>query len=159
LLAATAMALGFIMSPARAEDLAPVGLRCEHRVNPQGIDEAQPRLTWRVESSARGATQSAYQILVASSREQLNHNSGALWDSGQVASGQTVNVVYSGKPLASGQECFWKVGVWDAGVKPQWSAPASWTVGLLQPGDWQAAYISFRDPTPVWQDTEITAVR
>jgi alpha-L-rhamnosidase len=154
LFAATAMIIGFILPSARAESLLPVALRCEYHVNPQGIDEPQPRLTWRVESSARGAKQSAYQILVASSMERLEANSIDLWDSGQVASDQTVNVPYAGKPLASGQECFWKVGVWDGGGKPQWSTPASWAMGLLQAGDWQAAYISFRDPTPVWNDTE-----
>jgi len=154
LFAATAMIIGFILPSARAESLLPVALRCEYRVNPQGIDEPQPRLTWRVESSARGAKQSAYQILVASSMERLEANSIDLWDSGQVASDQTVNVPYAGKPLASGQECFWKVGVWDAGGKSHWSVPASWTMGLQQPRDWQAAYISFRDPTPVWKDTE-----
>lgn len=59
------LAAGAVVFPARAEELAPVALRCEYRVNPLGLDEAQPRLTWRVESSVRGAKQTAYQILVA----------------------------------------------------------------------------------------------
>ena len=151
--AAVVAAVCFMKPSVRAENLTPVALRCEYRVNPQGLDEAQPRLTWRVESSARGAKQMAYQILVASSAEDLRKNSGDLWDSGQVAGDQTVNVVYAGKTLASGQECFWKVGVWDAAGKAHWSAAASWTMGLLRPEDWQADYISFRDRTPVWKDT------
>ena len=79
----------------------PAELRCEYRVNPLGMDEAQPRLTWQVESGQRGAKQTAYQILVASSAELLKQNSGDLWDSGRVASAQTVNIVYAGKPLPS----------------------------------------------------------
>ena len=134
--------------------LKPVAPRCEYRVNPQGIDEAQPRLTWRVESGERGAKQSAYQILVASSAALLAQNTGDLWDSGRQASDTTVNVVYAGKPLVSRQQCFWKVRVWDQDGKAAWSEPASWTMGLLQPTDWQARYISFRDTSPVHKDAK-----
>jgi len=133
--------------------LRPVGLRCEYRVNPLGIDELQPRLTWRVESAERGQRQTAYQILVARSAAALRQNRGDLWDSGRVASDQTVNVVYAGKPLASRQQCFWKVRVWDKnGQASAWSEPAFWTMGLLRPEDWQAHYISFRDTTPLHKD-------
>ena len=37
-----------------ARNLEPVALRREYRVNPLGVDEAQPRLTPRVESAGRG---------------------------------------------------------------------------------------------------------
>ena len=141
-----------VVAPARAGQLEPVALRCEYRVNPLGIDEAQPRLTWRVESGERGQKQTAYQILVASSAAALKKNDGDLWDSGKIASGETVNVVYAGKPLGSRQQCFWKVCVWDKDGKAQWSEPASWTMGLLKPEDWSANYISFRDTTPVHKD-------
>jgi alpha-L-rhamnosidase len=144
----------FFAAAVRAEKLTPVALRCEYRVNPPGIDETQPRLTWRVESPARGAIQAAYQILVASSAERLAKNFGDLWDSGKVAGGETVNVVYAGKPLASGQECFWKVCVWDNAGKVHASETAKWTMGLLKPDDWQADYISFHDTTPVWKNAE-----
>ena len=61
---------------------------------------------------------------------------------GRVASGQSVNVVYAGQPLRSHQSCVWKVRVWDQSRKPSgWSAPASWTMGLLEAGDWQAKWI------------------
>ena len=42
-------------------------LRCEGRDDPLGIDVAQPRLSWTIESQRRGERQSAYQILVAAS--------------------------------------------------------------------------------------------
>src|ERR1017187_8403431 len=77
-----------------AEKLSAVALRCEYRVNPLGIDEAQLRLTWRVESAERGQKQTAYQILVASTAAGLKKNEGDLWDSGKIPSSQTVNVVY-----------------------------------------------------------------
>lgn len=101
LLLAAALTLGLAVPATLAKELTPVALRCEYRVNPQGVDEAQPRLTWRVEASARGAKQTAYQILVASSGAGLAANVGDLWDSGRVEGDQMVNVVYSGKPLGS----------------------------------------------------------
>ena len=154
-LAYTAMTFGLmICQTPGAEALSPVGLRCEYRVNPQGIDEAQPRLTWRDESAVHGAHQTAYQILVASSADLLVQNSGDLWDSGKITSSETVNVPYAGKPLASRQACFWKVCVWGQAPEGRWSEAASWTMGLLSADDWKADYISFRDLTPVWKDRD-----
>jgi alpha-L-rhamnosidase len=140
------------VAPARAGQLEPVALRCEYRVNPLGLDEVQPRLTWRVASGERGQKQTAYQILVASSAATLKQNTGDLWDSGKVASSQTVNLVYAGQPLGSRQQCFWKVCVWDQDGKAQWSEPALWTMGLLKAEDWSANYLSFRDTAPIHRD-------
>ncbi|MGN6641940.1 MAG: family 78 glycoside hydrolase catalytic domain, partial [Verrucomicrobiota bacterium] len=103
----------FAESNASAGGLEPVALQCEYRVNPLGIDEARPRLTWSVESDDRGEKQTAYQILAASSEALLAKNQGDLWDSGKVMSDATVNIVYDGRPLTSRQSCFWKVRVWD----------------------------------------------
>ncbi len=137
----------------------PVALRCEYRPNPLGLDETQPRLTWRVESPERGQRQAAYQVLVASSEALLRKDTGDLWNSGKLASDQTVNVVYAGKPLRSRQQCFWKVRVWGKDGKPAWSEVASWTMGLLESSDWQADYISFRDTTPVHKDRRLSSSR
>jgi alpha-L-rhamnosidase len=133
--------------------LTPVALRCEYLDSPMGLDEMHPRLTWRVDSGERGEKQTAYQILVASDEKTLNGEGEALWDSGKVASDQTVNVVYGGKPLSSRAQCFWKVKVWDKTGKPSaWSEPTKWTMGLLRPEDWTAEYISFKDTTPIHND-------
>jgi alpha-L-rhamnosidase len=152
--AAAGLGILIIVQPAIAASLMPVALRCEYRVNPSGVDEAQPRLTWRVESPSRGAQQSAYRVLVASSTALLDRGAGDLWDSGQVRGSETVNVVYGGKALNSRQPCFWKVCVWDTAGKARWSAPAAWSMGLLKPGDWKADYIAFRDTSPVRKDPE-----
>src|ERR1051326_2345963 len=125
-----------------------VDLRCEYLQSPLGIDEAHPRLTWRLESSERGERQTAYEILVASELGKID--SPDLWDSEKVANSQTVNIVYAGKPLTSRQRCFWKVKVWDKDGQPSdWSEPAEWTMGLLKPDDWKADYITFRDDSPI----------
>ncbi len=151
---AIVMQVAFLSAPLMCRaNLILDSLRCEYRINPQGIDEAQPRLTWRLESSEPGQKQTAYQILVASSADLIHANTGDLWDSGIISSGETINIAYAGKSLASRQQCFWKVCAWDKDGKAQWSELATWTMGLLKPEDWQADYISFRDTTPVWKDT------
>ena len=117
-------------------------LRCEYLVNPMGIDKVAPRLSWRIESMERGEKQTAWQVIVASTPEALASDQGDLWDSGKISGDETSQIVYAGTALASRAECFWKVRSWSANDQVSaWSAPARWTVGLLQSGDWTAKWI------------------
>jgi alpha-L-rhamnosidase len=121
----------------RVEDL-----RCEYLKDPLGIDTSEPRLSWIVQSQQRAQRQTAYEVLVASSPERLKQDQGDLWASGKVASDETAQVVYAGKPLGSRQACFWKVRAWDRDGHPSdWSQPALWEMGLLKADDWKARWI------------------
>src|SRR5580658_10335400 len=125
-----------------AGSVVPVNLQCEYHSDPLGIDVAQPRLIWQVQSGERGQEQTAYQILVASSQKLLRNNHGDLWDSGRISSDETVDIAYAGRPLASGVQCFWKVRIWDKNrAVSSWSAPATWSMGLLEQKDWQGKWI------------------
>lgn len=118
-------------------------LRCEHLPNPLGIDAAKPRLSWVIESTKRGARQTAYQILVASSEDKLARDEGDLWNSGRVEANATAHVRYAGKPLASGQPAWWKVRVWDEQNQPTaWSDVGTWEMGLLSKNDWHGKWIA-----------------
>ncbi|HYW44803.1 MAG TPA: glycoside hydrolase family 78 protein [Bryobacteraceae bacterium] len=148
--------LGFLgSSGAATAQVRPEELRCEYRVNPSGIDVVVPRLSWVItdqDAKARGARQSAYRVVVASTAEDLAAGKGDLWDSGKVNSGQSIHVAYAGKALASGGQAFWKVQVWDQdGRQSAWSAPASWSAGLLSPDDWKAKWIGL-DQESVYKD-------
>ncbi len=133
--------------PYTGKGLAPAYLRCEYCVNPLGIGEPAPRLSWIVESGERAQRQTAYRLLVASSEKLLRQDRGDLWDTGWVPTNETICAVYQGHPLASYQRCFWKVKVWDrAGHDSAWSKPTMWSMGLLQPGDWQADWIGYDKP-------------
>lgn len=135
------LAVPWLPLTARA-DLTVRRLRCEYLENPLGIDVSRPRLSWVLRASEREQRQTAYQVLVSSSRQQLGADGGDLWDSGRVESDQSIQVEYSGTALRSGQQCHWKVRVWDAQGEPSsWSAPCRWTMGLLQSGDWSARWI------------------
>ncbi len=122
-------------------------LRCEYLTNPSGIDATEPRLSWIRTSSRRGEKQTAYQILVASSRDLLNKEQGDLWDSGKVGSGESSQISYAGRSLTSRQSCFWKVRIWDGdGNCSRWSAIGQWQMGLLHGEDWSAKWVTAQAP-------------
>ena len=108
-------------------DVVATRLRCEYLTDPLAVGSPAPRLSWVVEAGARGTRQAAYRILVAGSEADLAAGKADLWDSGRVDSSATNQIPYSGKPLASGQDAFWKVRVWTAeGKESPWSDAASW---------------------------------
>jgi alpha-L-rhamnosidase len=122
-------------------------LSCEYLTNPKGIDETEPQLSWQLVSEQRGQKQTAYRLLVASSKDKLENDEGDLWDSGKINSDQSINVAYYGVPLESRMHCYWKVCVWDKnGKTAKWSEPAEWSMGLLKPEDWTAKWIT--NPAP-----------
>ncbi|MFH1006247.1 MAG: family 78 glycoside hydrolase catalytic domain [Candidatus Latescibacterota bacterium] len=120
---------------AHCATIRPERLRCEYHENPLGIDAVSPRLAWIVvptDPDRRGLGQTAYQILVAGTWEQLDQDRGDLWDSGRVESSETIHVCYGGSTLTPGQLCWWKVRAWDRqGRASSWSDAAAWTMGLL----------------------------
>jgi alpha-L-rhamnosidase len=128
-------------------------LRCENRVGPLGLTESSPRLGWQdvaTSPGSRGLYQTAYQIQVAGSLQMLTNNQGTLWDTGVVSTNQMSQIAYAGAALASHQVCYWHVRVWDqAGQPSSWSAPASWTMGILTQAEWTAQWIG-RDDGPAW---------
>ncbi len=126
------------------------GLRCEYRANPLGIDTGAPRLSWVLASTARGAVQSAYQVLVASSAERLARDEGDRWDSGKVVSSASAHIAYAGAPLASRARCHWKARVWDGrGNVSAWSAPALWSMGLRGRDAWKGRWIGCEVPPDI----------
>src|SRR5262249_33183056 len=145
----SALAVSLILSaPAYAAGSLKVsGLKCEYRTNPLGLDAKQPRLSWLLDSNKRGQRQTAYQVLVATSPDALAKGMGDLWDSGKVASAESIHVVYAGQPLHSGQRGYWKVRAWDGDGRPSsYSDPAWWEMGLLDPTDWRAMWITRKPP-------------
>jgi alpha-L-rhamnosidase len=127
---------------ARQEALKVVGLRAEYQQNPLGIDARRPRLSWQLQSPARGVMQAAYQIRVALGERDLRAGSKLVWDSGRVQSDESAHREYGGPALESGRRYYWQVRVWDAGGKASdWSDAAWWEMGLLSAADWKADWI------------------
>jgi alpha-L-rhamnosidase len=126
--------------------LAVSNLRVENLINPLGLDEKSPRLSWLVESTQRGQKQTAYRILMARTEDALKEDRGDQWDSNKVASEQVSQIVYQGgrKPLLSHKAYWWKVQVWDKDDKPSaWSAAAMFSMGFMNPAEWKAQWIGY----------------
>lgn len=130
--------------------------RCEYLVDPAGIDVQKPRLSWAIDPASGIRSQSAYRVLVASSQTILNKDQGDLWDSGRVASEESTWIPYAGKTLSSGQRVYWKARIWSEDNRPSpWSAPATWSMGLLQASDWHAKWIGERRPEGAAEGTPL----
>jgi alpha-L-rhamnosidase len=124
--------------------ITPTRLLCEYFENPSVIDVPDPRLSWvnLANEGDRGQLQTAWEIRVASSKDKLLNNQSDLWSSGKVASNQSTNINYAGKPLSSRQACWWQVRTWDKNGKvSKWSDPAFWNMGLLNDNEWKAQWI------------------
>ena len=124
--------------------IVPTHLTCEYQTDPQVVDDQYPRLSWINVSApeARDKRQIAWQIRVATSPERLKAGKPDLWDSKRVNSDASTLIRYAGLPLQSGQQCWWQVRVWPENGRPSdWSEPAYWCMGLLNPSDWKAQWI------------------
>lgn len=110
-----------------------VNLKTEYLKNPLGIDITAPRLFWNCDG---GVTQTAYQVVCR------DENGKILWDSGKI-SGSAMRVQYAGDKLRSRSRVLWQVRLWDEnGQAGEWSENASFELGLLDPADWQAVWIT-----------------
>jgi len=123
-----------------------------HQTAPLGVDDAAPRLSWRMDGEKAGLAQSAYQILVATNRDSLTDGTADLWDSGRVESA-TSHTAYAGKPLPSSTWIHWTVRTWSGDTASDWAAPQKFLTALIgsQP---QQPYISFKDTTPFHKDRQ-----
>src|SRR5699024_10889425 len=105
-------------------------LRAAGMDEPLGIDETSPGLSWQLDSSERGTTQSAYQVQVAATKDGLLDGRADLWDTGRTASAPH-RVDYAGTPLESRDRAWWRVRVWDGDRESSWSEPMWFEIGLV----------------------------
>ena len=125
-------------------NLRPVQLRCEYQVDPVVVEAAAPRLSWideTVRPDIQGESQTAWQVLVASSPALLKEGKADVWDSGRQASAESHLVPFGGAALEPMKTYYWKVRVWDAAGNPSaWSKTACWGTGPAKDG-WEAQWI------------------
>ncbi|MDQ2843546.1 MAG: glycoside hydrolase family 78 protein [Acidobacteriota bacterium] len=124
-----------------------VHLRCDSLENPLGVDDARPQFAWQMQDDRRNARQTAYRIFVSSTAAAVSQEKGDVWDSGKVASDESLNIEYAGPQLESGKRYYWAVKIWDSGGMPSsLSEPAWWEMGLLGKSEWKAQWINRPDP-------------
>ncbi|PPK87862.1 arylsulfatase A-like enzyme [Neolewinella xylanilytica] len=108
----------------------PTGLSVEYLRQPAGLPlrDPEPEFGWVV--PAASGVQSAYQLLVASSREKIDNSVGDVWNSDRVRSGASSGITYAGPPLEPGRDYYWKVRIWDGLNRlTAYSAPQRFTAG------------------------------
>lgn len=117
-------------------------LRCEQRSEPLNVDTDKPRFSWILESDQRGAGQSAFELMAATSADLLASERADLWKSGKQTSGESHLIEFAGSPLKSNQQVFWTVRVWDENGHPTpWSKPSRFWTAILDKSDWKAQWI------------------
>ncbi|NJC26894.1 sulfatase-like hydrolase/transferase [Neolewinella antarctica] len=92
---------------------APAELSIEYIREPATIvlRDPTPEFGWVVPSGAE--FQAAYQVLVASSRTNIDANYGDVWNSKKVADPENFGIEYDGLALDPNKSYFWKVRIWD----------------------------------------------
>ena len=120
----------------------PIALRCEHLVNPLGIDNLKPRFSWKINDSRKGAKQTTYQIIVGTdSLSLLNTGGDFIWDSGKVST-DDILVTYAGEKLEPLTRYYWKVISWDHQGISHVSDIAAFETGMMGIAQWKGAWIS-----------------
>ncbi len=113
---------------------------CENKINPAGVALQNIRFGWELNSNENDQYQTAYQLVIASSKDKLNAGKYDVYNSDIVKSRQTVLVEYKGNPLQAAQLYFWKLQVWDKNNLPsKWSSSQQFITGLFSAKDWSAA--------------------
>jgi alpha-L-rhamnosidase len=150
---AVLLALGAAAArPATAsESVGVTALRAADLTDPLGIDDTTPPLSWQITATGRDVTQTAYEIQAATAPDRLGKGRPDLWDTGRVASAAQ-RVDYKGHRVGSRTQVYWRVRVWTHNGSSPWSAPATWSTGLLSPGDWSAKWIG----NPDWETSQNT---
>ncbi|MEV6824212.1 family 78 glycoside hydrolase catalytic domain [Amycolatopsis sp. NPDC051102] len=120
--------------PAPASPLSVASATVANRVNPLGVDPAQPRFGWKLTSPATGQRQSAYQLVVSAGGTDV-------WDSGRVASAQQADVAYGGPALASLTAYTWRVRVWDSQGRMSGWSPVQRFETAIRAAEWTGAFL------------------
>ncbi|MDR2849613.1 MAG: alpha-L-rhamnosidase [Verrucomicrobiota bacterium] len=113
-----------VLAAGAAHALTPDALMCELLAKPGlvAVTDATPDFSWGFKDGRENDFQTAYQVQVASATSFFKKDQPDLWDSGKVASAQSLYVTYAGGALPADAEVCWRVRVWDrAGKAGPWA--------------------------------------
>lgn len=132
-----------VSAPAAAQRLRITALQVDYLQHPIGLDNPHPRFSWKLESQQRGTMQQSYELRVATNIRELQAGRNLVWESGKIRNDASVQISYAGPALKSKTRYFWQVKISDNhGNTSGWTAPDSWQMGMLDPGDWSAKWIT-----------------
>lgn len=109
-----------------------INLKTEYLQNPLRIDIVRPRFMWNVDGAVK---QTAYQIIA-------KVNGKTVWNSGKVESSAMTYIPYGGSELHSRERVNWSVKLWDENGEGGKVSHSFFEMGLLEPNDWKAKWIT-----------------
>ena len=118
----------------------PTHLLCDYLKNPLGIDNPNPRLSWRLDDNRLGAKQTAYQLWVGTDSLDVVGEKGNHWDTGKQLSDE-IRISYAGKALQPFTKYYWKIKVWDKDGVSSSSKIHTFETGMMDVRNWQGAWI------------------
>src|SRR5687767_13742352 len=89
-----------------------ISLKCEHLINPIGIDVQHPRLSWLMIDKRQGARQTAYRLFLSTDSVGVATGKTIHWASAKVISSSSL-ITYRGKSLLPFTKYYWRVELWD----------------------------------------------
>ena len=101
-------------------------LKVEYQQAPLAVEVTRPRFSWQMiaDDNLRGWKQTAYEIVVTDEKGRQ------VWKSGIVKSDQSLNISYTGEPLAPTTRYVWSLNVWNQ-KKEKMTASSSFETGLV----------------------------
>jgi len=121
-------------------------LKVNYLSEPLGIDDAQPVFSWILASDGYDKGQSAYRIIVSSTREGAEKHEGDVWDSGKTENENNYNITYQGSTLLSRTPYYWAVQVWDEdGNETGWSEVSSFETGIMSADEWNGEWVGIKN--------------
>lgn len=135
-------------------DMYVTDLMVNNLIEPMGIDTV-PTFRWINNMAGYARSQSAYRIIVSSSRAGAEAHVGDIWDSGKIEGNCNYDIVYGGSPLKSRTEYFFAVQVWDEKGEDAWSDVSKFETGILDDSEWTAKWIGITDGDTVPCDMDL----
>ena len=113
---------------------------CENKQNPLGVDLQNLHFSWTATANENNQYQTAYQLVVSTSKDKLTTADYDVYNSKMVKTKQSVQVKYNGKPLMPATTYYWKIRLWDKNNNAgDWSEVQTITTGLFTTKDWSNA--------------------
>ncbi len=129
------------------KDCKVVELKVDHSVKPIGTDNSNPLMLWQMQDSRIGAKQTAFQVLVSTSVDNLKRGKADVWDSGKQI-GNVNKVTYNGPSLESGMRYYWAVRIWDQeGELTEYADPTMFETAYLKESKWKGKWITNTEDT------------
>lgn len=121
--------------------------RCSNKINPLGVAVNNLRFDWELISDQTAQFQTAYQVVIASSKEKIAAGNYDIWNSLRVNSNESIEVPYKGRQLNAATTYYWRVRVWGKSHQSsEWSSIQQFTTGIFTEKDWaNAKWIGYEE--------------